>query len=167
MAVLHLLLQHDPRARAHEGLEAVCVRHDWVEGKQFLLVPYHMIGARSMESAILGGYADHVRKLHPEAPWPGIYLADDLFEDARRCREQLGDETFFGRSLGSRPAADSKWGKRAAAWDARAVRGRDGRPARRRGCAASSSATWSSTCSRATAASRPARPSRSCRSTRA
>jgi predicted ATPase len=26
MAVLHLLLQHDPRARAHEGLEAVCVK---------------------------------------------------------------------------------------------------------------------------------------------
>src|SRR5436190_1917314 len=63
MAVLHLLLQHDHRARAQEGLERVCVKHDWVEGKRFLLVPYHMINARSMESAILGGYADHVGDL--------------------------------------------------------------------------------------------------------
>src|ERR1700681_2056058 len=78
MAVLHLLLQHDPRARAHEGLEGVCVKQDWVRCKKFLLVPYHMINARSMESAILGGYADYVREHHPEAPWPGIYLANEL-----------------------------------------------------------------------------------------
>ena len=48
-----------------------------------------MINARSMESAILGGYADYVREHHPEAPWPGIYLANDLFEDARRYRENV------------------------------------------------------------------------------
>src|SRR4051795_9416106 len=48
MAVLHLLLRHDARARAHEGLERVCVQHDWVRGRNFLLVPYHMINARSM-----------------------------------------------------------------------------------------------------------------------
>src|SRR5947209_17935084 len=39
MAVLHLLLQHEARARAREGLERVCVKHDWVRGKRFLLVP--------------------------------------------------------------------------------------------------------------------------------
>src|SRR4051812_27820112 len=114
MAVLHLLLQHDARARAHEGLERVCVKHDWVKGRRFLLVPYHMINARSMESAILGGYADYVRQHHPEAPWPGIYLADDLFDDARRYRANVGDEKFFGL-LGT-SAAESKWGKRAVAW---------------------------------------------------
>src|SRR5262245_5636798 len=114
MAVLHLLLQHDARARAHEGLERVCVKQDWVKGRRFLLVPYHMINARSMETAILGGYADYVREHHPEAPWPGIYLADDLFEDARRYRDNVGDEKFFGL-LGT-GAADSKWGKRAVAW---------------------------------------------------
>src|SRR3954452_15269141 len=113
MAVLHLLLQHDARARAHEGLERACVKHDWVQGKRFLLVPYHMINARSMESAILGGYADYVREHHPEAPWPGIYLADDLFEDARRYRANVGDAKFF--DLLGTSAADSKWGKRAVA----------------------------------------------------
>ena len=115
MAVLHLLLQHDPRARAHEGLENVCVKQDWVRGKKFLLVPYHMINARSMESAILGGYADYVREHHPEVPWPGIYLADDLFDDARRYRENVGDEKFF--ALLGTASADAKWGKRAVAWD--------------------------------------------------
>ena len=44
--------------------------------------PYHMIGARDMESAILGGYVDHVRELHPDAPLPGVYLADEIFENA-------------------------------------------------------------------------------------
>ena len=118
MAVLHLLLQHDPRARAHQGLEGPCVKHTWVEGKKFLLVPYHMINSASMESAILGGYADYVREYHPEAPWPGIYLADDLFEDARRYRGNVGDEKFFGL-LGTASADSSKWGKRAAgSWDA-------------------------------------------------
>ena len=112
MAVLHLLLQHDPRARAHEGLEAVCVKQDWVRDKKFLLVPYHMINSASMESAILGGYADYVREHHPEAPWPGIYLADDLFEDARRYRENVGNEKFFDLLGGVNP----KWGKRSLSW---------------------------------------------------
>ena len=73
MAVLHLLLQQHPAARAAEGLEGVVTRHDdWLAGKQFLLVPYHMIGKVSMEAAVLGGYAARVRELHPEAPVPGV-----------------------------------------------------------------------------------------------
>ena len=36
MAVLHLLLQQEPAARAKEGLEAVVTRHNaWLEGKKF------------------------------------------------------------------------------------------------------------------------------------
>ena len=53
MAVLHLLLQQEPAARAKEGLEAVVTKHNaWLEGKKFLLVPYHMIGKASMEDGI-------------------------------------------------------------------------------------------------------------------
>jgi hypothetical protein len=111
MAVLHLLLQHDARARAHEGLERDCVKHEWVRGKRFLLVPYHLMNATGLEPAILGGYVDHVRRLHAEAPWPGVDLAEDLFADARRYRENVGDEKFFGL-LGGAPF-DPKWGKRA------------------------------------------------------
>lgn len=44
MAVLHLLLQQHPEARAAEGLEGVVTRHgDWLAGRRFLLAPYHMI----------------------------------------------------------------------------------------------------------------------------
>src|SRR5215471_19557252 len=53
MAVLHLLLQHIPAVRSITELARVCAKHTWVEDKKFLLVPYHMIGARNMESAIL------------------------------------------------------------------------------------------------------------------
>src|SRR3954470_14895377 len=112
MAVLHLLLQHDPRARAQEGLSAVCVKHDWVQGKKFLLVPYHMIGARDMESAVLGGYVDHVMQLHPGAPLPGVYLADEIFKNAVQHRQRLGDEKFFEHlNQGNKAAAGSGWGK--------------------------------------------------------
>ena len=51
MAVLHLLLQQHAAARATDGLEGVVTRHDdWLAGKRFLLVPYHMIGKPSLEA---------------------------------------------------------------------------------------------------------------------
>src|SRR5690606_20825131 len=81
MAVLHLILQHNPAVRSRDDLAKVCGKHGWVEDKKFLLVPYHMIGARSMESAILGGYVDHVLENHPDAPLPGVYLADEIFKN--------------------------------------------------------------------------------------
>src|SRR5215831_6993119 len=74
MAVLHLLLQRNAAARSIPELQAVVRRHDaWLGEKKFLLVPYHLIGARSLEAAILGGYADYVGRLHPDAPIPGVY----------------------------------------------------------------------------------------------
>ena len=68
MAVLHLLLQHNPDVRSMAPLAPAVAKHGgWLQGKRFLLVPYHMIGARSMESAILGYYVEHVQRLHPGA----------------------------------------------------------------------------------------------------
>ncbi len=131
MAVLDLLLAANLLARAITELAFICEKHRWMETKRFLLVPYHMIGARSMESAILGGYVDHVQRLHPDAPLPGVYLADEIFANAQQLRERLGDEKFFedlnrkkdegGRmkdeedpSLqlsSSSPSSSKKWGK--------------------------------------------------------
>src|SRR5215813_10314497 len=37
MAVLHLLLNHEPEARKRPELAPVCAKHGWVEGKKFLL----------------------------------------------------------------------------------------------------------------------------------
>ena len=121
MAVLHLLLQQHPAARAAEGLEGVVTRHDgWLADKRFLLVPYHMIGQPSLEAAVLGGYAARVAALHPDAPAPGVFRAEGLFADARRLREQIGDETFFERlnAASTGGGTGGGWGELAARWDA-------------------------------------------------
>lgn len=121
MAVLNLLLAGNTQARATPELADVVARHGWTEGKKFLLVPYHMIGARDMESAILGQYAEFVRKKHPDAPVPGFYLAEGLFKDARDLRERMGDEAFFSKlNEGANGGGDGGWGAFESGWDATA-----------------------------------------------
>jgi hypothetical protein len=119
MAVLSLLLQGHTAARAVPELAATVSRHNtWTEGKRFLVVPYHLIGALSLESAVLGQYAEYVRTLHPEAPTPGFYRAEALFDDARRLRATMGDERFFAKLGGESGAGEGGWGALDAAWDA-------------------------------------------------
>jgi hypothetical protein len=119
MAVLHLLLEHNSAVRSIAELAKVCGKHGWVENKKFLLVPYHMIGARNMESAVLGGYVDHVMELDSTAPLPGVYLADAIFKNAQQHRQALGDEKFFQQlNQGQKSAGGSGWGKLAKGWDA-------------------------------------------------
>lgn len=120
MAVLHLLLQGNSQARAiNELAPAVSKNDEWLKKSNILLVPYHMIGAASIEAGVLGGYAKHIRKLHPEAPVPGFYMSKSLFKDARQMRESLGDEAFFN-VLNKDAAAegDDGWGDMASGWDA-------------------------------------------------
>ncbi|MEJ2147789.1 MAG: DUF6079 family protein [Acidobacteriota bacterium] len=118
MAVLTLLLQNNPTARSIPELADVVARNNaWTRNRKFLVVPYHMIGATSMESAILGHYADYIRKVHPTAPTPGFYRADALFEDAKRLREKMGDEAFF-KQLGSSADGGDGWGSIGVGWDA-------------------------------------------------
>jgi len=57
MAVLNLILAGNTQARSIPELAGVVAQHGWTHSKTFLLVPDHMIGARDMESAILGQYA--------------------------------------------------------------------------------------------------------------
>lgn len=120
MAVLNLLLAGNTQARATPELADVVARHAWTAGRRFLLVPYHMIGATDMESAILGGYAEFVRRVHPEAPVPGFYLAEDLFRDARELRSRMGDEAFFGKlnEGGQGGQAGGGWGDIEGGWEA-------------------------------------------------
>lgn len=121
MAVLNLLLAGNTQARSIPELASVVAKHGWTHGKKFLLVPYHMIGAKDMESAILGQYAEYVRKLHPQAPVPGFYLAEGLFGDAQRMREQMGDTAFFAKlneGSGGSGGTGGGWGDMDAGWDA-------------------------------------------------
>ena len=119
MAVLHLLLQQYPAAKSKEGLAEVVTRHNpWLEGKRFLLVPYHMIGQPSMEAAVLGGYVKRVLDLHPGAPIPGVYRAAGLFHDAAELRKTLGDAAFFDRLNRRAAGVGGGWGDLEADWDA-------------------------------------------------
>lgn len=118
MAVLDLILEGDSDARSEPQLAAVISKHNrWWQGGKFLVVPFHMIGAESMESAILGGYAAYVRQHHPEAPTPGFYRSGGLITDANRLREQMGDERFFAALAGSGAGSDG-WGAIGSGWDA-------------------------------------------------
>ncbi|MCC5036021.1 phage resistance protein [Streptomyces sp. WAC 00631] len=117
MAVLHALLSGRPVARARQDFDPLFTKHEWLttEGKKFLLVPYHMLGAKAMEQRVLGGYVSHVRKLHPEAPIPQVYRTDALFEDIRALRARHGDRFIIdGLTSPDGPdagAEDDEWGE--------------------------------------------------------
>lgn len=118
MAVLDMILEGDAEARAIPELAGVVREANaWWEGGRYLVVPFHMIGARSMEQAILGGYAAHVREKHPDAPTPGFYRSAELIDNAHRLRGQMGDESFF-KALGASGGGDAGWGGLGDGWDA-------------------------------------------------
>jgi hypothetical protein len=119
MGVLNLLLQGNLAARSIPELAGVVTRHDaWLAGKNFLMLPYHMIGATSLESAIFNGYVQLLRELHPEAPTPAVFRAQELVSNADRIRQHMGDDKFItelNKNKGT-GAADARWGALAAGW---------------------------------------------------
>ncbi|MFD4763382.1 phage resistance protein [Streptomyces sp. NPDC058439] len=121
MAVLHALLSGSPAARSRKDLDPVLTKHAWLgtAGKNFLLVPYHMLGAKALEQRVLGGYVSHVKKLHPEASTPQVYRTDALFDNIRSLRERHGDRFIIEGLASSDPDAaddDDEWGE-AFAWE--------------------------------------------------
>lgn len=125
MAVLHLILQHNPQALAIPELAAPIAATDSVlRQKSFELVPFHMIGNESIEQAIFGGYVKHIRDADPDAPLPGVFADGPLFEQADVSRGQMGDEAFF-TALNDGASGSGGWGALEAAWDAESfARGR-------------------------------------------
>jgi hypothetical protein len=119
MAVLHAVLSHDPAARAMERMPTILAKHDdWLDGKKFLLVTSHLVDADSLESAILGGYARHVRRHFPDAPVPPVYRSEGLLADARSLRATLGDDAFIAALPGQGSGSGATWGpwSTAVAW---------------------------------------------------
>ena len=111
MAVLYALLRGEPAARSRDELAGLLDKHDkWLRGRKFLLVPYHLLGAKSLEQRVLGGYVEHVRKLHPEAPIPAVHRTDALLEQSLHLRKQIGDERFIDGLPGGE---DDEWGDEA------------------------------------------------------
>jgi hypothetical protein len=106
LTVLNAILNDHKAARHKKSLQPVIAEHaDWLRGRQFFTVPYHLVGATDLDSAILGGYVKTVRELHPDAPVPAVYRADALLADARRERDRVGDAEFADY-LGAGRAAD-------------------------------------------------------------
>lgn len=125
MAILNLILHGNAAARSIPELAAVVARHnDWSAGKRFLLVPYHFVDAKDMESALLGGYVSFVKRHHPDAPLPGVYLADSIFTDAENLRQTMGDEGFFENLNAHSKQVDSLsgWGEIGSGWSAETFR---------------------------------------------
>ena len=117
MAVLHLILTGEPAARGIPELAEVIARHNsWMGGKKFLLVPYHMIGATSLEDGILKGYCDFLNRTQPEVTLPAIYQSAALIEQARQERARYGDESFF-RMLNQTAGQQGGWGDIEADWN--------------------------------------------------
>ena len=117
MAVLLLLLEQHEAAWQIPELAAVLGKHHWAVGKKFLLVPYHMIGAKDMTSALLGGYANFVTQRHPDKPHPGVYQSEAILGSARSLRTTMGDATFFGALNAGTATGDDGWGALGAAWN--------------------------------------------------
>jgi hypothetical protein len=115
MAVLHLILTGHPVARGIRELADPITRHNgWMGGKKFLLVPYHMIGAKSLEEGVLKGYCDFLTRTQPGASLPPIYQSAALIEQARKERARYGDTGFFeGLNAGG---GRSGWGAIEADW---------------------------------------------------
>jgi hypothetical protein len=119
MAVLHLLLQRNSTARAIPELgEAIAASDGTLSKCSFAPVPFHMIGAESMEQAIFGGYVKYVRDSDPTATLPGVYADDPLFEQAEFERSRLGDGAFFAALNAGQPSGGGGWGELEASWDA-------------------------------------------------
>jgi hypothetical protein len=96
MAVLHALLRGEAAARRRDEFAGLLSKHDgWLSGRRFLLVPYHLLGAKSLEQRVFGGYVEHIRRLHPDAPIPAVHRTDALLDQSRHLREQIGDEKFL------------------------------------------------------------------------
>lgn len=120
MALLDLMLADHPAPWRRPELHELRGKNPWIGQKKLLQLPIHMLGAQDMESKILGSYVVWAARNHPDAPTPAVYADQGLFDDARRLRTTLGDETFFGKLNGGVQRAASGWGKLAETrrWDA-------------------------------------------------
>ena len=115
MAVMSLLLAGEPLAFAKPEFAPVIAKNPWLGSRKVLVLGFHMLGAKSMEERILGGYLSQVRALHPDAKSIAVYRAEKVFDMARDERAEKGDDTFFKKLGGGN---NDGWGDLGGAWSA-------------------------------------------------
>lgn len=113
MAVLSLLLDNSEAAWRIPKLHDLRDKHGWVRTKKVLQLRFHMVGQKTLESAIFAEYVRWVRENRPEATVPPLFADEQLFDDARTLLGTLGDEKFFAPM--NPQSTDARWGKRSAA----------------------------------------------------
>ncbi|MDR3405897.1 MAG: DUF6079 family protein [Chthoniobacter sp.] len=121
MAVLNFLLAGNADARSIKELGDVVAKHnEWLTGKKFLMVPFHLIAAKDFESALFKGYTDYVQKHFPKAPYPALFNSDALLANAAQQCSSMGDEKFFKKLNEGKSGAGGGggWGELGAKWDA-------------------------------------------------
>lgn len=117
MAVLDQVLNGEPKAWGRAELGPVIQKHgEWLRGKKFLRVPYHMLGADSLEERVYEGYLRAVREKHPEAALPALYVSDGLLQSAIIARQKMGDGPFFAM-LSAGAEAEAGWGQLSSEWN--------------------------------------------------
>lgn len=109
MALLSLLLDGNEEAWRVPELHGLRSSFGWVGEKKLLQLHFHMVGHESIEEAVFLRYLAYLKAHRPEAPIPGLFADEQLFADARRMLDELGDEAFFAPMNEGR-TADSAWG---------------------------------------------------------
>jgi hypothetical protein len=117
MTILGLLLDNYTPARELDNLASAVKTHkDWMDETNLLKIPFHLLGAPSIEAAVLGGYVEYIEEHHEDAALPGVYVADSVLENAEELRADMGDEKFF--DILNEGKSGSGWGDFEETWDA-------------------------------------------------
>ena len=116
MAMISLLLDGDEHAWRLPELHPLREKYPFCGNAKVLKLHFHLVGHEgNLESAIFGRYLDMLRDKHPDADMPGVFADEQLFEDARRVLDELGDDKFFApmnpKSEGDGGSSDAHaWG---------------------------------------------------------
>lgn len=108
MAVLYALLGNHQAVRVPEFQELTGHYDGALGGKKLLRLTYHLLGATSLEQAVLRGYVHQITRLHPEAPLPAVHVSDKLLADAENLRAKMGDDEFLA-GLGGGSGSTGGW----------------------------------------------------------
>lgn len=115
-ALLGVLPDGARRVRDMDDFVPLVRKHNWMHEKNLLLLPYHLMDAKSIEQRILGGYVDHIRRRHPGVGIPQVYRTDALFENIREHRSRMTDEAFIAGLPSVPPDAEDEWGDDDSFW---------------------------------------------------